>query len=154
MTDEPKEPASRAKRRAVGSKRHQARILALQILYEVDVTEHQVEDVLTRTFVEEHVPMDVREYVERLVRGALSDRATIDAQIERAASAFPIPQLPAIDRNVLRLAIYELLHEPDVPLKAAINEAVELAKRFGGPNSGRFVNGVLGTIAGGVRSDR
>ena len=69
-----------------------------------------------------------------------------------AAPAFPVAQLPAIDRNVLRLAIYELLRETDVPPKAAINEAVELAKRFGGDNSGRFVNGVLGTIA--ARIDR
>jgi N utilization substance protein B len=64
----------------------------------------------------------------------------------RAAPAFPIAQLPAVDRTVLRLAIYELLEERDVPPKAAINEAVELAKRFGGDNSGRFVNGVLGTV--------
>jgi N utilization substance protein B len=71
----------------------------------------------------------------------------IDPHIAAAAPAFPVDQLPAIDRNVLRLAIYELLRETDVPVKAAINEAVELAKRFGGDSSGRFVNGVLGTVA-------
>ena len=78
----------------------------------------------------------------------------IDPYIAEAAPAFPIAQLPAVDRNVLRLAIYELLHEAEVPPKAAINEAVELAKRFGGENSSRFVNGVLGTIATRIEHDR
>jgi N utilization substance protein B len=89
----------------------------------------------------------VREHVERLVSGVLGLQDVIDPHIAAAAPAFPVDQLPAIDRNVLRLAIYELLRETDVPVKAAINEAVELAKRFGGDSSGRFVNGVLGTVA-------
>ncbi len=134
-------------RTSLGSRRHQARILALQILYEVDIAGHDVEDVLQRTFLDQPAPAETRKYVERLVRGALAHQQEIDRLIEQAAPAFPVSQLAAIDRNVLRLAIYELLHEPKVPVKAAINEAVELAKRFGGDNSGRFVNGVLGTIA-------
>jgi N utilization substance protein B len=76
----------------------------------------------------------------------LTRREEIDPYIAAAAPAFPLAQMAAVDRNVLRLAVYELLHEPAVPPKAAINEAVELAKRFGGDSSGRFVNGVLGTI--------
>jgi N utilization substance protein B len=92
------------------------------------------------------LPQPVRRYVERLVTGVAAERQEIDAAIAAAAPAFPVEQLPAVDRNVLRIAIYELWHERDVPVKAAINEAVELAKHFGGENSGRFVNGVLGTI--------
>jgi len=138
---------SRGKARpSPGTIRHQARILALQILFEVDLAHHDVEEVLTRTLEEQPAPPETRRYVERLVRGTLANLPDIDSRIEAAAPAFPVPQLASVDRNVLRLAIYELLREPDVPTKAAINEAIELAKRFGGDNSGRFVNGVLGTV--------
>lgn len=134
-------------RAGLAARRHQARILALQILYEIDVTDHPLDAVMAHTFAAQDVPPPLREHVERLVRGALAHRDVIDPIIAAAAPAFPVEQLPAVDRNVLRLAIYELRFEPDVPPKAAINEAVELAKRFGGVNSGRFVNGVLGTVA-------
>jgi N utilization substance protein B len=82
-----------------------------------------------------------------LARGVEAQQAEIDPHIEAAAPAFPIPQLNSIDRAVMRVAVYELLFEPDVPYKAAVNEAVDIAKRYGGPNSGRFVNGVLRTIS-------
>jgi N utilization substance protein B len=140
-------------RRARGARRHQARILALQILFEVDLTAHDVLEVLARTLTDQDVPEDIRTYADRLVRGALAHREEIDRYIATAAPAFPVRQLPLVDRNVLRIAIYELLHERDVPIKAAINEAVELAKRFGGDNSSRFVNGVLGTVAGQITRD-
>lgn len=138
----------------VATTRHQARTLALQVLYEADVAGHPAEEVLSRYTSDLSLPQPVRRYVERLVTGVLADREAIDAQIAAAAPAFPVDQLPAVDRNILRIAIYELMNERDVPLKAAINEAVELAKRFGGDNSGRFVNGVLGTIAGNMASPR
>jgi len=144
-----------------------ARIMAMQVLYEVDVADHSASDVLARTFEEpdlageddalERMPDaldEVRERVERLVRGVLEHFREIDPYIATAAPAFPIAQLPAVDRNVLRLAVYELLREPNVPPRAAINEAVELAKRFGGDNSSRFVNGVLGTIAARIEAER
>ncbi len=144
-----------------------ARIMAMQVLYEVDVADHSASDVLTRTFDdpdlagEDDAPEpeieaidEIRGRVERLVRGVLDHFRDIDPYIAAAAPAFPISQLPAVDRNVLRLAVYELLREPEVPPKAAINEAVELAKRFGGDNSSRFVNGVLGTIAARIEADR
>lgn len=161
-------PQPPARREQVGyGRRHQGRVLALQILYEVDLTGHDPAETLERTVAEqeelagilreddEH-PSEVavspqaraiREHVELLVNGTLAARAEIDQRIEAAAPAFPVARVPAIDRNVLRLAIFELFNEPDVPPKVAINEAVELAKRFGGDSSGRFVNGVLGTIA-------
>jgi transcription antitermination protein NusB len=139
---------------AVATTRHQARTMALQVLYEADIAGHGVEDVLSRYLADVNVPQPVRRYVERLVTGFVESRERIDQEIGAAASAFPVDQLPAVDRNILRIAIYELMSESDVPLKAAINEAVEIAKRFGGENSSRFVNGVLGTIAEGMTASR
>ena len=136
--------------------RHQARVLAMQALYEHDLTGHELDEILERlqTDEDEDVPPPVAERVVRLVRGVDERQAELDPHIARAAPQFPIPQLAAVDRNVLRLAVYELHYEPDVPYKVAINEAVEIAKRFGGPNSGRFVNGVLGTIADRLPAER
>jgi N utilization substance protein B len=135
-----------AGRQPAGGKRHQGRILALQLLYEADVAGHGPDEVLARTFAEQPPSAAVRAHVERLVRGVVAERDEIDPYIAAAAPAFPLAQMAAIDRNVLRLAVFELLREAAVPPRAAINEAVELAKRFGGDNSSRFVNGVLGTI--------
>lgn len=129
-----------------GGRRHQARILALQILFEIDLTDHEPREVIERTFVEQPTIQETRRYVERLVNGTLTDQEEIDRYVLAAAPAFPVSQLPSVDRNVLRIAIFELLRQANVPPKVAINEAVELAKRFGGDNSGRFVNGVLGTV--------
>lgn len=134
-------------RRGRGFENHQARTLALQILFEGDLTDHALADITRRYTEDLSIPQPVRRYLERLVTGVSEHHDAIDARIAEAAPAFPVAQLPAVDRNILRVAIYELTHEPDVPLKAAINEAVELAKAFGGDNSSRFVNGVLGTIA-------
>lgn len=88
------------------------------------------------------------EFAEHLVRGTLAHRPEIDGLIHQAAPAFPVEQLAVTDRAALELAVYELQHEPGTPPRVAINEAVELAKTYGSENSGRFVNGVLGTIAG------
>jgi len=139
---------------AVANTRHEARTLALQVLYESDVAGHPPTEVLTRYLEDVSVAQPVRRYVERLVTGFVREQERIDREIGNAATAFPVNQLPAVDRNILRIAIYELMSETDVPLKAAINEAVELAKRFGGDNSSRFVNGVLGTIAEGMTTSR
>lgn len=136
----------------VSRTRRQARILAMQILYESDVAGHPVEEVLARYLDDQSTPQPARRYAERLVLGVLEDQGRIDAMIAEAAPAFPIEQLPPVDRNILRIAVYELLYESDVPLKAAINEAVELAKLYGGESSSRFVNGVLGTIAANLAS--
>jgi transcription antitermination protein NusB len=136
--------------------RHQARVLAMQSLYEHDMTGHDSGDILNRLHDEEDeaVPPPVAERVVHLVRGVIERQLELDPHIEQAAPQFPIPQLAAVDRNVLRLAIYELKFAPDVPYKAVINEAVEIAKRFGGPNSGKFVNGVLGTIVDHLPEER
>ncbi len=120
----------------------------MQSLFEHDMTGHDLEEILARLSDEEgeDVPPPVREHTLRLARGVNARMAEVDPYIAGAATAFPIPQLASIDRSVLRLAVYELLFERDIPYKVVINEAVEIAKRFGGPSSGRFTNGVLGTI--------
>ena len=120
----------------------------MQSLFEHDMTGHDLEEILARLSDEEgeDVPSPVRDHTLRLARGVNARLGEVDPYIADAATAFPIPQLASIDRSVLRLAVYELLFERDTPYKVVINEAVEIAKRFGGPSSGRFVNGVLGTI--------
>jgi N utilization substance protein B len=128
--------------------RHQARILALQALYEYDLTGHERDDLAARLRDDEDVPPSVRDYASTLFNGVLRDLGEIDAVIGEAAPAFPVAQLAAVDRNVLRIAIYELKHQrKTVPLRVAINEAIEIAKNFGAENSGRFIHGVLGTVS-------
>jgi len=145
VTDTPKKPSSR-NRQQRNKRRRQSRILALQSLYEADVTPHSSAEILARIRAEGTTAAETLDYASDLVDGVRANRGAIDDHIAGAAPAFPIDQLPTIDRNVLRLAIFELIHGPDVPPRAAINEAVEIAKEFGGDGSGRFVNGVLGTI--------
>jgi N utilization substance protein B len=126
--------------------RRQARTLALQVLYETDQTDHDMHEVLDRSIEDEGLSDITSVYLRQLVDGIVQHQKAIDREIELAAPAFPIGQLSPVDRNALRIAIYELRYSSDVPIKVAINEAVELAKRFGGDSSGRFVNGVLGTV--------
>jgi N utilization substance protein B len=130
------------------STRHQARTLALQALYEYDLTGHERDEIATRLREDEDVPPSVRDYASTLFDGVLGDVEQIDPVIAEAAPAFPVAQLAAVDRNVLRIAVYELKHQrKTVPMRVAINEAIEIAKNFGAENSGRFVHGVLGTIS-------
>ncbi|MCC6944736.1 MAG: transcription antitermination factor NusB [Thermomicrobiales bacterium] len=152
-TDAPDASAKKPKRQRVPkhAKRHEARALALQVLYESDLTEHGWEAILSRAESDDLLTPELADYARRLVTGVMTNRISIDATIRKAAPAFPIKQLSAMDRNLRRLAIYELTYEPDVPTRVAINEAVELAKRYGGDNSSRFINGVTGTVAEQVR---
>ncbi len=130
----------------MGSRRH-SRVVALQVLYEVDTAAHDPDEVLARHFEESATKPDVAEYTTRLVKGVLENAAKIDAWIAEAAPNWPLDQMPSIDKNVMRVAIYEsILDNRAVPVKVAINEAVDLAKSFGSESSGRFVNGVLGAI--------
>lgn len=136
--------------------RRQARIIALQTLYEADTTNHPVEDVLRRNLdepvseqsdPEEGVQVDVRTFSRALVEGVLDNSEELDNIIAKSAPNWPMDQMSRIDKNILKVAIFEILFDNKVPLKAAINEAVELAKRFGSDSSSRFINGVLGSVA-------
>jgi len=121
-------------------------MIALQTLYEYDIANHTPTEVLQRHAEERHLNPRVIEYASELVLGVIGHLAEIDAHIQSAAREWPLQQMARVDKNILRLAIYEILFNNTVPAKAAINEAVELAKAFGSDTSSRFINGVLGTI--------
>ncbi len=118
----------------------------MQILFESDISGHSPDEILARIRATQEPSEETYGYLSRLIRGYLANRDDVDARIAKAAPQFPLSQLAAVDRNILRIATVEILTHDDVPAKSAINEAVELAKHFGGDNSGRFVNGVLGGI--------
>jgi N utilization substance protein B len=127
--------------------RRLARVLALQTLFEVDSVAHDPLPVLQRHLEDNGLTGEGAAFATELVQGVVTHRDDLDKIIARAAPNWPMDQMAKVDKNVLRLAIYELLYNNEVPLKAAINEAVELGKRFGSDSSSRFVNGVLGTVA-------
>jgi len=127
--------------------RRQARIVALQALFEFDSVAHDAEETLDRLLAEVSLSEEGVDFARELVSGVLTNGEKIDNMIQAHAPAWPVAQLAAIDRNILRLAIFEILLNNKVPVKAAINEAVELAKTFGSENSPKFVNGVLGTVS-------
>lgn len=131
--------------------RHLSRSIAMQSLYEWDFRGEDTDNIntyITQNMKEFGPGMEDDTFIRQLVNGALSNLAKINQIIAKAAPEWPIEQIAMVDRNVLRLGIYELLFGDykEVPPKVAINEAIELAKSFGGESSGKFVNGVLGTI--------
>ena len=128
------------------STRRRARAIILQALYEIDSTGHNVEEVLSNVLGEKELTEESDTFIYDMVDGIIHDRHKLDEHIKRFAPAWPIDQLSIIDRNILRLAIFELLIDNKIPVSVAINEAVELAKKFGSDNSARFVNGVLSSV--------
>ncbi|HLI25874.1 MAG TPA: transcription antitermination factor NusB [Chloroflexota bacterium] len=127
--------------------RRLGRTLAFLTLYEMDVSRHRPGEVLQRLLDEEGANPEVAAFARELVAGVLRHRAEIDALLQQHAPAYPLAQLSPIDRNILRLGAYECLYTTDqAPVRVAINEAVELAKRYGSDSTPRFVNGVLGQI--------
>ena len=136
----------------MASNRHLGRIVALQTIYEYEFRTQVgdqsvvVDDILTRNLGKYKSSVDDTEFVDSLVRGVIDHMNELDDKLRPLAPEWPIEQIARVDRTVLRLGLYELLFSADsVPPKVAINEAVELAKAFGTDNSGKFVNGVLGT---------
>ena len=130
----------------VGARR-KARGTALQALYEIDSAGHETEVVLRRFLDEEEISEENKAFIRELVNKVIHNKEQIDHNIRRFAPAWPVEQLPVVDRNILRLAISEILFDNKVSVKVAINEAVELAKKFGSDNSPKFVNGVLGSVS-------
>lgn len=126
--------------------RTKARRRALEILYEADVLEEDPLAVLSRE--------DAPPFARELIEGVAAHRTEIDDTIRRLADRWELERMPVVDRNVLRLGIFEVLHRPDVPVGAAINDAVDLAKMLSTPDSGRFVNGLLGRVARDLRGSR
>jgi N utilization substance protein B len=135
----------------MASNRHLGRIIVLQTLYEQDFrqfagdSQFDLDEVLARNIARYESMVDDLDFIQQLVRGVSSKIAELDKTLQPIAPEWPIEQIARIDRTILRIGLYELTYEPDVPPKVAINEAVELAKAFGSDNSSKFVNGVLGT---------
>mgnify|MGYP001608196053 CR=1 FL=1 len=127
--------------------RRQARIAALEALYEMDLSGHAAETALERRLAEEPLPEEGAAFARALLHGVGQHRRQIDDLILQVAPLWPLAQMAVTDRNILRLAIYEIMFDNRVPLRVAINEAVELAKAFGSDNAPRFINGALGAIS-------
>jgi len=126
--------------------RRRARIAALQALYELDCTKHKVEETSVRLKAGKAFSQEALSFSDELVKGVLEHKSELDALIRKFAPAFPLEHMSIIDRNILRLGIFEVLFSEKTPFKVAIDEAVELAKKFGGESSPRLVNGVLGSV--------
>ena len=126
--------------------RRKARMGALQSLFAADIKGFPDEESLEWLVCEDSLPAKAVDFAQVLMRGVSDNRPTLDDVIVRYAPAWPVDQLSLVDRNILRIALYELLFTPQIPRKTAINEAVELAKVFGSESSARFVNGVLGSV--------
>ena len=130
--------------------RHLSRSIAMQSLYEWDFSDKKknLEEIVEKNIREFGPGLEDKSLIWQLVKGIVEHLSSIDKIIEKAAPEWPISQITIVDRNILRLGLYELLYadKKEVPPKVAINEAIELAKSFGGESSGKFVNGVLGTV--------
>lgn len=136
----------------MASNRHLGRILALQTLYEYDFRRDckdealELSEILTRNILRYSDTVEDKQFVKELVEGVIQKAKHLDAVLQPVAPEWPIDQIARMDRLVLQMSLYELLTNNDVPPKVVINEAVELSKAFGGENSSKFINGVLGTI--------
>lgn len=126
--------------------RRAAREVAVRALFQIDVGRAKPERALEYNVREMALPKEYVPFAKRLVEGALAHVQEIDAIIEKYATNWSIDRMARTDRNILRMAIYELLHESDVPGSVTVNEAVELAKMYGDADSGKFVNGILGNV--------
>jgi N utilization substance protein B len=128
--------------------RRRARIVAIQTLYELDLTSHPLAAVIEQRIQDRELPPQGISFARHLVEGVLRFKEHLDSMIQRYAPEWPIEQMAPIDRNILRMALFEFSVDGQTPVKVAINEAVELAKLFGSDSAPRFINGVLGSLAG------
>jgi len=127
--------------------RRQARECALQMLYQLELGGGAVDDVMRRYWVSTDAPETVRSFASELVVGVTQHREALDGLISRHSTHWKLSRMAAVDKNILRIAVFEFNHRPDIPIKVTINEAVEVAKRFGTSDSGAFVNGILDNMA-------
>src|SRR5512146_2608647 len=127
--------------------RTRARSLALQVLYEVDLANHPPGDIYKLRLEETPLTDELAEFARQIIFGILPLTNTLDHIIAKYAPEWPLDQIAAIDRNILRMALWEFAVSRDTPVKVAINEAVELAKQYGSDSAPRFINGVLGSLA-------
>jgi N utilization substance protein B len=131
-------------------KRHQARELALKVLFQLESSDDDPTEVLHYHAAEGAATADVANFAGQLVRGVIANRDKLDAILAESSEHWKVEQMAKVDRIVLRIAVYEITIDRNVPTKAAINESIELAKTFSGEEAGRFVNGILGRVAASV----
>ena len=127
--------------------RTRARSLALQVIYEVDIANHPPAEIYRLSLEENPLSDELSDFARQIIFGVLPLTGTLDQIIAEYAPEWPLDQIAAIDRNILRMALWEFAVSHDTPIKVAINEAVELAKQFGSDSAPRFINGVLGALA-------
>lgn len=139
----------RKRRDSLAASRRRGRSLALQALYEADTSGHDAEAAVQRLAAEATASEEAAALAHALAVNVEQTKAELDDHIRRAAPQWPVEQIAVVDRNILRIAIYEMLLSDETPVPVAVNEAVELAKAFGSDTSPRFVNGVLGALSGG-----
>lgn len=131
------------------SNRHLARTIAMQSLFAWDFNgkdNNKIEKIIKDVFENFAPNFDDQGFVTKLIEGVVNNLEAVDAYIIKYATEWPLDQITNIDRNILRIGVYELMFNEDIPARVAINEAIEIAKTFGGDSSGKFVNGVLGAI--------
>ncbi len=128
------------------SMRRRAREIALQVLYQLDVSQGDCQEALDLYYDNFRASAKTREFSQRLIGGVSQNREEIDRLIEENAENWTLKRMTVVDRNILRVATFELLHCPDIPFKASLNEAIELAKKFGSDESSAFINGILDKI--------
>lgn len=126
--------------------RTRARSIALQALYEIDIANHDIETVITERLEENKLDNNLSNFIREIVNGVIPRINELDKVISNYAPEWPLDQVATIDRNILRIAVWEIAIDQQTPLKVAINEAVELGKEFGSESTSRFVNGVLGSL--------
>ena len=131
-------------------KRHQARELALKVLFQLETSGDDPDEVLRYHAAEGAATNDVKHFATQLVRGVIANREKLDTVLSETSENWKLEQMAKVDRIVLRIAVYEITIDRHVPTKAAINESIELAKTFSGEEAGRFVNGILGRVAASV----
>lgn len=139
-------PSPSRRNRSTG-KRHQARELALRVLFQLETGSDDPDEVLEYHAAEGGVSGETAAFAGQLVRGVLANREKLDAILRDASEHWKPEQMAKVDRIILRIAVWELTVDRQVPTKAAINESIELAKTFSGEEAGRFVNGILGKVA-------
>lgn len=128
------------------SKRRDARELAMKILFQVEVGQRPLEEVMEITAEAVPLPPAEWEYVREVVEGVLREQPALDRIIADRAVGWKLERIANVDRNILRLALYEILHRPEIPSSVSVNEAVEMAKKYSTDESGKFVNGILGSF--------
>ena len=126
--------------------RHEAREWAVQLLFENDFNSNTPEEALSEFWLPRNPTPKSQEFAEALYRGVLSYKNDIDRMIQQYAENWDLKRMPAVDRNIMRMAIFEMMHRSDIPPVVTINEAVDLAKVYGGADSGSFVNGILDRV--------